>query len=256
MSELVSIIMPSYNTAKFIAKSIESNQNQTYTNWELLIVDDCSKDNTDEVVKPFLVDQRIKYFKNTKNSGAAVSRNRAIKDAKGKWIAFLDSDDLWLPEKLEKQIGFMRINDYHFSYTNYDELLEDGQETGITVTGPKQVGKTKMHIFNFIGCLTVMYDAEFVGVIQVLDLKKRNDWAMWLKVVQKSPCYLLDASLSKYRVRKSGSITHVKGGKLSLLKYHYGMFRATEEMPPMVAALWTLINLPAGYLKRIVYVKR
>lgn len=102
MNELVSIIMPSYNTAKFIADTIQSVLNQTYTNWELIIVDDCSNDNTDEIVSNFQ-DERIHYLKNELNSGAAVSRNRALKEAKGKWIAFLDSDDLWMSEKLEKQ---------------------------------------------------------------------------------------------------------------------------------------------------------
>ena len=108
MPELVSIIMPSYNTAKYIEESIKSVLAQTYMNWELLIVDDCSTDNTDEIVQPFLSDKRVKYLKNEKNSGAAISRNRALREAKGKWIAFLDSDDLWMPEKLEKQIAFMK----------------------------------------------------------------------------------------------------------------------------------------------------
>ena len=110
--------MPSYNTAEYIGESIKSVVNQTYTDWELIIVDDRSTDNTDDAVAPFLSDARIKYFKNEKNSGAAVSRNKALREAKGKWIAFLDSDDLWLPEKLEKQIAFMEENGYHFSYTN------------------------------------------------------------------------------------------------------------------------------------------
>ena len=110
--ELVSIIMPSYNTAKYIAESIKSVQAQTYKNWELLIVDDCSSDDTDDVVRPFLSDERIKYLKNEKNSGAALTRNKALREAKGKWIAFLDSDDLWHPNKLEKQIEFMVKNDF------------------------------------------------------------------------------------------------------------------------------------------------
>ena len=104
MNNLVSIIMPSYNTAKFISDSINSVLSQTYSNWELIIVDDCSSDNTDEIVSPFLSDKRIKYLKNEKNSGAAVSRNYALREAKGKWIAFLDSDDLWEKDKLQKQI--------------------------------------------------------------------------------------------------------------------------------------------------------
>ena len=119
MNELVSIIMPSYNTSEYVEESIKSVLNQTYTNWELIIVDDCSTDNSEEIIKQFTHDARIRFFKNEKNSGAAISRNFALREAKGKWIAFLDSDDLWEPEKLEKQIGFMRENDYKFSYTDY-----------------------------------------------------------------------------------------------------------------------------------------
>ena len=115
--ELVSIIMPSYNTGKYIVSSIKSVLAQTYQNWELLIVDDCSTDNTDDLVKQLLQDSRIHYLKNEKNSGAAVSRNRALKEARGRWIAFLDSDDLWMPQKLERQIDYMRKNGYSFTYT-------------------------------------------------------------------------------------------------------------------------------------------
>ena len=113
MTDLVSIIMPSYNTAKYIKASIDSVLAQTYPYWELIIVDDCSTDETDEVVAAY-TDERIRYIKNEKNSGAAVSRNRALREAKGRWIAFLDSDDVWLPEKLEKQISFMKNNGYFF----------------------------------------------------------------------------------------------------------------------------------------------
>ena len=147
MSELVSIIMPSYNTAPYIAETIGSVLKQTYQNWELIIVDDCSSDNTDQVVKPFLADVRIRYLKNEKNSGTAVSRNRALREAKGKWIAFLDSDDLWMPDKLSKQISFMEKNSYHFSYTNYAEIDVSGKRNGITVTGPKKI--TKTGFFNY-----------------------------------------------------------------------------------------------------------
>ena len=125
MNDLVSIIMPSYNTAPYISETIQSVLNQTYQNWELIVVDDCSTDNTDQVVA-YIKDERIKYFKNEKNSGAAISRNRALRESKGRWIAFLDSDDLWMPEKLEKQIAFMESNGYFFSYTNYEEMDMDG----------------------------------------------------------------------------------------------------------------------------------
>ena len=136
MNKLVSVIMPSYNTAEFISESIKSVQAQTYKNWELIIVDDCSTDRTDDIVQTFLTDKRIRYIKLEKNSGAAVARNRALREARGKWIAFLDSDDLWEPQKLEKQIQFMKESGYYFSYTNYCELNEDSSLNGRIVTGP------------------------------------------------------------------------------------------------------------------------
>lgn len=135
--ELVSIIMPSYNTGKFIKETINSVIAQTYSNWELIIVDDCSTDNTDEIVKS-INDNRIIYLKNETNSGAAISRNKALREAKGRWIAFLDSDDLWKNDKLEKQIKFMKENNCYFSYTNYIEIDENDNTNGKRITGPKK----------------------------------------------------------------------------------------------------------------------
>ena len=155
MSSLVSIIMPSYNTGKFIKESVESVLVQTYENWELIIVDDCSTDKTDDVISPLLTDARIRYLKNDKNSGASLSRNRALREAKGKWIAFLDSDDLWHPQKLEKQIAFMEKHGYQFSYTNYHEINRESALTGVCVTGPKKITKNGMYRYCWPGCLTV-----------------------------------------------------------------------------------------------------
>ena len=165
MDDLVSIIMPSFNTGKYITETIESVLAQSYKNWELIIVDDCSSDNTDEILSTYLSDDRIHYLKNEKNSGAAFSRNAALREAKGRWIAFLDSDDLWMPEKLEKQIDFMDRNGYSFSYTNYEEINVDGNRTGVKVTGPKKITKTGMYNYCWPGCLTVMYDRSMVGLL-------------------------------------------------------------------------------------------
>ena len=252
MSELVSVIMPSYNTANFIAESIRSVIAQTYPNWELIIVDDCSRDETDAVVAPFLADNRIRYLKNEKNGGAAVSRNRALREAKGKWVAFLDSDDLWLPEKLEKQIEFMEKNNYHFSYTNYIEIDEESKTNGKRVTGPKKITKHGMYNYCWMGCLTVMYDAETVGLIQIADIKKNNDYAMWLKACKKADCYLLDEVLAKYR-KRSGSISNY--GYTKLIKWHYKLYREAEKNSSIVSAVFTLRNLFWGVLKKIRYVK-
>ena len=154
---LVSIVMPSYNTSDYIGGSIESVLEQTYPYWELIIVDDCSTDNTDEVVEKYLSDSRIRYLKNEKNSGAAVSRNYALREAKGKWIAFLDSDDLWSPEKLEKQLSFMIENDYKFTYTDYKIKL-NGQWLPFVYTGPNKVTKFKMKNYCYFSTITVIYD--------------------------------------------------------------------------------------------------
>lgn len=251
MNELVSIIMPSYNTAAYIADSIRSVQAQTYENWELIIVDDCSTDDTDAVVASFS-DNRIRYLKNPVNSGAAVSRNYALREAKGKWIAFLDSDDLWEPEKLEKQIRFMREHGYAFSYTNYNEIDEDSRANGRTVTGPKRITRTGMYNFCWPGCLTVMYDAHKVGLIQIADIKKNNDYAMWLKICRKAECYLLNETLASYR-RRSGSIS--RHGYLTLIQWHYKLFREAENMGQVRSVVMTGRNLVFGVLKKVFFTK-
>lgn len=254
MNDLVSIIMPSYNTANYIEASIESVRHQTYENWELIIVDDCSTDNTDEVVRPFLTDGRIRYLKNEQNSGAAISRNRALREAKGKWVAFLDSDDLWLPEKLEKQVSFMEQIGYHFSYTNYEEINMAGEKTGVRVTGPKRITKTGMFNYCWPGCLTVMYDAEAVGLIQIADIKKNNDYAMWLKVCQKADCYLLDECLGKYRKGRVGSVS-TRSTK-TMIGWHYKLFREAEKQGGVRSFINTGRNLVFGFYKKKRYVRK
>lgn len=197
---LVSIIMPSWNTEKHIAKSIQSVLAQTYENWELIIVDDCSTDNTDEIVAGF-DDLRIKYLKNIQNTGAALTRNRALREANGEWIAFLDSDDIWMPEKLEKQVLFMKKNGYVFSYHDFEKIDESGRGLGVRVTGPEVVTQRMMYNYGYPGCLTFMYSAKAMGLIQIKDIKKNNDYAILLKLCKKADCYLLKKNLAKYRVR-------------------------------------------------------
>ncbi len=250
---LVSIIMPSYNTAKYIAKSIQSVLNQTYKDWELLIVDDCSTDNTDEVVKPFLVDSRIKFFKNEHNSGAAVSRNKAMREAQGEWLAFLDSDDLWLPSKLEKQLKFMKDNDCVFSYHEYDKIDEGDKSLGIHVSGPKVVTKRRMYHYDYIGCLTLMYSVKAMGLIQIKDIKKNNDYAILLQACKKAKCFLLKENLALYRVRKK-SISHDKLSKK--LKSHYDLFHYCDEKPAITAFWLACWNMFYGVCKKIKYEKK
>ena len=155
--ELVSIIMPTYKCGRFIEKSIRSVQTQTYQNWELIVVDDCSGDGTVGIVLDLKKnDERISVYQNSHNSGAAISRNTALRHAKGRWIAFLDSDDLWEPTKLEKQIKFMEENGYAFSYHEYVEIDEQDNLLGVKVSGKQHVGKFDMFACCWPGCLSVL----------------------------------------------------------------------------------------------------
>lgn len=250
---LVSIIMPSWNTEKFIGESIESVLRQTYKNWELIIVDDCSTDNTDKVVHSFK-DPRIRYFHNKKNSGAAITRNHALQKAKGEWVAFLDSDDLWMPEKLELQLRFMQEHGYVFSYHEYEKIDEDDKPLNIYVSGPKVVDRRKMYNYGYPGCLTFMYNTKIVpgGVLQVKDIKKNNDYAMLLKLCKRANCYLLTKDLAKYRIRKK-SISHDKLSKK--LKSHYDLFHLCDEKSAPVAFWYACWNMFYGVLKKKRYEK-
>lgn len=251
---LVSIITPTWACAEFIGETIKSIQAQTYENWELLIQDDCSTDNTKKVVDSFAKnDSRIKYACNPKNSGAAVTRNNALERAKGKWIAFLDSDDLWLPEKLEKQLKFMVDNKYAFTYHEYTEISEDGKDLNVYVSGINKVSEFQMYACCWPGCLSVMYDAEVIGLIRIKDVKKNNDTAMWLKVVKKAPCYLLKENLAKYR-RRRASITPKPLWKR--IWAHYPLFRVAEEMNPLKASFWVIMNVFGNTYKKAFYVRR
>lgn len=252
--ELVSIIMPSYKCGRFIEESIKSIRNQTYQNWELIVVDDCSGDDTVSIVQDLMKkDSRILLYSNTSNLGAAVSRNIALRNAKGRWIAFLDSDDLWEPIKLEKQIKFMIENRYAFTYHEYIEIDEQDKELGVHVSGKEHVSKFDMFACCWPGCLSVMYDASKIGLIQINDIKKNNDTAMWLKVIRKADCYLLPECLGKYR-RRANSITPKP--LWQRIWAHYPLFRVAEEMNPIAATFWVIMNVFGNAYKKFRYVKR
>lgn len=251
-NNLVSIIMPAYNVEKYIKYSIESVINQTYNNWELIIVDDCSKDKTIDVINSFK-DKRIKLIKNEKNEGAITSRNKALQSAKGEWIAFLDSDDIWYKDKLEKQLSFMLANNYSFSYTEYERIDDNGNNLNVLCSGPKKVSKRIMYNYDYLGCLTVMYNQKVVGLIQIdkrLDIN--NDYAIWLKAVKKSNCYLLQECLAKYRVRK-GSLSN--RNIVRTIKSFYILYRISEERSVLISIVLTIRNTLFGLFKKFVYEK-
>lgn len=225
---LVSIITPTYNCGKFIGETIESVQKQTYTNWEMIIVDDCSRDDTKAVVERYQQeDSRIKYHCLTENSGAAVARTKAMELATGQYIAFLDSDDLWMKNKLEKQIKFMQENDYAFSSTSYQHMSESGQMLEKVLQAIPKTDYNRLLLDCPVGNSTVMYDVSKMGKFQVPHIRKRNDDALWLAMLKKEQyCYGLSEVLMKYRLRNNS----ISSNKWSLVKYTWKLYRDIEHL--------------------------
>ena len=251
MNDLVSIIMPNYNASKYIDASIQSVLNQTYKNFELIIVDDVSTDNSVELIKKYK-DKRIKLFINEKNSGAAISRNKALREAKGKWIAFLDSDDTWEQNKLEDQLHFMERNNYDFTFTDY-KICQDGIWENVIRTGPNKVNYRKLLNYCYFSTITVIYNREKVGLIQISDLKKNNDYAIWLHALKKVVAYRYPICLSNY-IKHNESIS--SGKKSKLIKHHYILFRQELKKSKFVSLILTVNNLFHGVLKKLFYKKR
>ena len=242
MEPLVSIVTPVYNGSSTIGKTIESVLNQTYKNFEMIIVDDVSDDDTVKIIKSYQTkDKRIKLISLRKKGGASVARNKAISSAKGKYIAFLDGDDLWKKDKLDKQISFMENNNIYFSYTDYSYIDESGNDMGIYRKCPRKMSYFRMLLGDSIGCLTVIYNKEAVGNIEIPKLKKRNDYALWCVVLKKIRIgYKYDEILSLYR-RNVTSLS--SGRKYKLLKYHYQLHRNINEFNSIVALFFTLTNI-------------
>lgn len=225
--DLVSIITPSYNSSKFIAKTIESVLAQTYENWEMIIIDDCSHDSTNEIIEEYIKkDSRVKLIKLERNSGPAVARNRAIEEANGRYIAFLDADDLWLPQKLEKQIKFMSDNDLVFTYSSYYLIDEYDNNLGVFTT-KEAITYNSMLKTSSVGCSTAIYDTHKLGKIYMPNIPKRQDYGLWLKILKKigSTKGILEP-LVKYRMRKNS----VSSNKLKVVRYQWKIYREFEKL--------------------------
>jgi len=225
---MISIITPSYNSKPFIKMCIDSVLAQTYKNWEMIIVDDVSQDNSNEIIKEYIKnDSRIQLIKLDVNSGAAIARNRAIKEAKGRYIAFLDSDDYWHEEKLAKQLEFMHAKQIALSFTSYYRVDED---TGEVIDQQKSVEKVEYKMLlrqNIMGCLTVMYDTQVLGKVYMPEILRRQDYALWLKILKQIPfaCGVPDV-LAYYRVRNSS----ISSNKIIASKYHWKVLREIEKL--------------------------
>ncbi len=243
MKPLVSIITPLYNSEAFIDQTIKSILNQTYSNWELLLIDDCSTDNTIQIATKYVTtNSNIKLLQNKTNSGAAISRNNGITEAKGDYIAFLDADDLWKPKKLEVQVQFMQTNNCDVSFSSYEQINEAGQPLNKFVKALPTLSYHKYLKTNYIGNLTGMYNVNTLGKITAPNLRKRQDWLLWLSAIKKSgkPALGVQESLAYYRVRANS----ISSNKLELLKHNYWVYKkglgfsTIKSLYRMVIFIW------------------
>jgi glycosyltransferase involved in cell wall biosynthesis len=251
---LVSIITPTYNSEKYIAATIASAQSQTHSNWEMLIVDDGSSDNTEAIIQEFIAnDGRIKFYKLHHNSGAGVARNEAIKMAKGKYIAFLDADDLWKREKLEKQIKFMVSTNEPFTFSFYDWINEKGESLHKRIEAPKTLYYFQLFFCNFVGNLTGIYDVDYFGKIPISHIRKRQDWMVWLTVLKKiQKAKPVAESLAYYRVRDNS----ISASKMKLLQHNFMVYRLFHKFGVFVSLVCMCGFLFTQLLIKPLYAKR
>lgn len=255
MQDLVSIITASFNVEKYIENTIKSVQRQTYTNWEMLITDDCSSDNTRQIVEKYTrQDKRIQLFYLTENLGPAAARNNSIKNAIGRYIAFLDADDIWLPKKLELQLEKIQKYKASVCFSSYSLIDEQGKDLETTINAISKLNYNKLLKNNYIGNLTGLYDAAALGKIYNPNLKKRQDWCVWLEALKRSakPAIGIQEPLAKYRIRQNS----VSSNKFNLLKYNFKVyhkflkFNFLKSMFYLILFLWEYFFIRPKYITK------
>lgn len=244
---LVSIITPLYNCEKYIDETIQSVINQTYKNWEMIIVDDCSKDNGVKIVEKYQkLDKRIKLYRNEQNQGVSFTRNRAIDLSKGKYIAFLDSDDLWKKEKLSKQISFMEKNNITLSYTGYEKINSDGSLRG-EIKVPEKLDYEELLKNCLIGFLTAVYKKEDLKEFRFMK-SKAEDYIFWLSIIKKIKyAYGVQENLAYYRVLNNSRSSN----KIDIVKFHWKIYREIEKLNLMKSIYYYLIYIKRGVFRFI-----
>lgn len=249
---LISIVTPSFNCFKFIEQTILSVLKQTYSYWEMIIVDDCSSDGSYEIALDYSKkDKRIKLLRNEKRSGAAISRNKALDIAEGEYIAFLDSDDLWEPNKLEVQINFMIQNDCDFCYSSYNLINEDNVLLNKMVRIPKKLSYYKLLHHDFIGCLTAMYKFDFAKEIRSFEIKNNNDYGLFLQIVKKAHNAMgIREVLAHYRIRKSS----ISRKKFKKVKPYFELMHRYLRYPYFITFYFLFTNILIGKIYK--YVKQ
>ena len=246
--------MLSQDRGPFVEESVRSVLAQTYTNWELLFVDDNSQDDTISLMMEMKEKEpRIRVSKTVSPRGDAVNRNSALREARGRWIAFLDAGDLWEPTKLERQIAFMEGHGHAFSYTKFRMIDSRSRDKGIVLGGPERIDNQGMLKCCWLGYATVMYDQTRIGRLQVRYLRENNDYALWLMASEKAECHLLDECLAVYRMKES--ILHKI---LFSDKFHwrYSVYRTVEDLGPFHSTIQALRNICYSSLKWTKYAKR
>lgn len=249
MNNIVSIITPSFNSYPYLEQAINSVLNQTYPYWEMIIVDDCSTDDSYSIIKKYInQDQRIKYFKTEKPSGSPViPRNIAIQKASGRFIAFLDSDDVWLPNKLKEQVCLFNSDDVAVVYSNYEKINEEGIRCNRTIIAPKEIDYKHLLKSNVIGNLTGIYDTQKVGKIYCQNIK-HEDYVLWITILKKG--YIAkntNTITALYRVRKNS----VSSNKLKILSWQWNILRDIEKLPLLKAFYFYLIYAVKAFQKAI-----
>lgn len=224
----VSVVTPVYNAEKFLKETIESVLGQTFEDFEYLLIDDCSTDNSTNIVKEYAKeDKRVKYIRLRENSGAAVARNTGLENAQGRYIAFIDSDDVWYPEKLKKQLDFMKEKNEAFTYTKYEHITEEGDVLSAP-DFPEKLSYSGLLKNTAIACSTVVIDRQVIGDFRMPLVRKGQDTATWLKILRNHDyAYLVDEVLNKYRGRE-GSLS---SDKVSALKRTWNTYRNIEKLP-------------------------
>jgi teichuronic acid biosynthesis glycosyltransferase TuaG len=235
---LVSIITPAYKAAGYVAHTIKSVLDQTYPHWEMIIVDDCSPDNTGEVVGQTAGgDPRIRLIRQEKNGGPAAARNTALMAAKGRWIAFLDSDDLWMPDKLQVSLDFSKKNNIGFLHTGYRRISFDGKLTGEYITPPKTLTYRSLLGNTAIATSTVMIDKDICGEIKMRKAYY-DDFVCWLEITKRgNNAYGLDLDLMRYRVVTNS----VSRNKRRSAHEVWKTYREIEKLN-IVNSIWYFVN--------------
>lgn len=246
MTPVVSIVMPAYNSAEFIKASVLSVLAQSFTDWELIIVDDASTDNTVDVVEQLQQsDSRIKLIRLEQNQGAAIARNTAITAATGRYIAFLDCDDLWLPDKLTRQLEAMAQHQCALSYSAYHVINESGERL-TTFVPPQQVSYGDLLRTCSIGCLTAMYDTQLLGKVTMPLIRKRQDYGLWLKILKQTPvAFGITEPLAEYRQRENS----ISSNKLKAAQFQWKIYREVEHIGWLRSVFYFINYAIAGVLK-------